>query len=148
MNTEITLEGQTANSESDVEKGATYSISDLAREFDVTPRTIRFYEEQGLLTPARRGQVRVYRPGDRVRLKLILRGKRLGFTLEESKALFDLYDPASGNRRQLKTMLATIGSHRTNLAQQLHDIQVMMIELDEAETRCRQALEDVQEKQL
>ena len=134
MNTEITLEGQTTNSENDSEKGTTYSISDLAREFDVTPRTIRFYEEQGLLTPARRGQVRVY--------------KRLGFTLEESKALFDLYDPASGNRRQLKTMLATIDSHRTNLAQQLHDIQVMMIELDEAETRCRQALDDVQEKQL
>ena len=148
MNTEITLEDKTTSSGDDVERGNTYSISDLAREFDVTPRTIRFYEEQGLLTPARRGQVRIYTPGDRVRLKLILRGKRLGFTLEESRALFDLYDPANGNRRQLKTMLSTIESHRTNLAQQLHDIQVMMIELDEAETRCRQALKDVQEKQL
>ncbi|MTI14397.1 MerR family transcriptional regulator [Sansalvadorimonas verongulae] len=126
--------------------GKTYSISDLAREFDVTPRTIRFYEEQGLLSPARRGQVRIYAPGDRVRLKLILRGKRLGFTLDESKALFDLYDPDSGNRRQLNTMLATIESHRANLAQQLHDIQVMVHELDDAESRCRQALKDIQEQ--
>ncbi|WP_281646309.1 MerR family DNA-binding transcriptional regulator [Parendozoicomonas sp. Alg238-R29] len=124
------------------DKSQTYSISDLAREFDITPRTIRFYEEQGLLAPTRRGQVRIYSPGDRVRLKLILRGKRLGFTLEESRALFDLYDPGSGNRRQLKTMLATIASHRTNLTQQLHDIQVMMIELDESEARCNQALEE------
>ncbi|CAM3527940.1 MerR family transcriptional regulator [Parendozoicomonas haliclonae] len=118
-----------------------YSISDLAKEFDVTPRAIRFYEEQGLLNPERRGQTRIYSPSDRVRLKLILRGKRLGFTLEESRTLFELYDPSSGNRRQLETMLETIDRHRTHLAQQLHDIQVMMLELDEAETRCARALE-------
>ena len=117
-----------------------YSISELAREFDVTPRAIRFYEEQGMLSPARRGQTRIYGAGDRVRLKLILRGKRLGFTLEESRDLFDLYDPASDNRVQLETMLSTIDSHRNNLSQQLHDIQVMMMELEEAENRCRKAL--------
>ncbi len=123
--------------------GVTYSITDLAREFDVTSRTIRFYEEQGLLSPARKGQTRIYSPGDRIRLKLILRGKRLGFTLDESRKLFDLYDPASGNRRQLLTMLETIDSHKSHLAQQLHDIQIMQLELDEAEQRCRKALDQI-----
>ncbi|MCL6269901.1 MerR family DNA-binding transcriptional regulator [Sansalvadorimonas sp. 2012CJ34-2] len=124
--------------------GKTYSITDLAREFDVTSRAIRFYEEQGLLSPARKGQARVYSPGDRIRLKLILRGKRLGFTLDESRELFELYDPASGNQKQLLTMLETIQAHKNNLSQQMHDIQIMQLELDEAEQRCRQALSESQ----
>ena len=84
----------------------TYSISDLARELDITTRAIRFYEEQGLLSPERRGQERIYSPRDKVSLKLILRGKRIGFSLAECRELIELYDPSSGNTKQLNSMLA------------------------------------------
>ena len=84
----------------------TYSISDLARELDITTRAIRFYEEQGLLAPERRGQERVYSARDKVSLKLILRGKRIGFSLAECRELIELYDPTSGNQKQLNSMLA------------------------------------------
>ena len=88
-----------------MEKKATYSISELASEFDVTTRSIRFYEDQGLLAPRRRGQTRIYSRQDRVRLKLILRGKRLGFSLAETKELFDLWDETlSGSEKQLKLL--------------------------------------------
>jgi DNA-binding transcriptional MerR regulator len=117
-----------------------YSISDLAKEFDITTRTIRFYEDEGLLSPQRDGQTRIYFERDRVLLKLILRGKRLGFSLNESKELFDLYDPGSGNRAQLQRMLLKIAEKRAVLEQQLADIAVMNHELDEAEQRCRDAL--------
>ena len=82
-----------------------YSISDLARELDITTRAIRFYEEQGMLAPERRGQERIYSAKDRVALKLILRGKRIGFSLAECKELIELYDPAGGNRKQLDTFM-------------------------------------------
>jgi len=100
----------------------TYSISDLARELDITPRAIRFYEEQGLLNPERRGQERIYHPRDKVVLKLILRGKRLGFSLAECKELIDLYEPSTGNRKQLETVLAKVAERRAQLQQQLLDI--------------------------
>lgn len=119
----------------------TYSISDLARELDITTRAIRFYEEQGLLSPERRGQERIYTPKDLVTLKLILRGKRLGFSLAECKELIDLYDPASGNRKQLETFMEKIAARRAQLQQQLLDIQQMQLELDTAEERCLAALE-------
>ena len=119
----------------------TYSISDLARELDITTRAIRFYEEQGLLAPERRGQERIYTPKDLVTLKLILRGKRIGFSLAECKELIDLYDPASGNRKQLETSMAKIAARRAQLQQQLLDIQQMQLELDTAEERCLAALE-------
>ncbi|MFN3587168.1 MAG: MerR family transcriptional regulator, partial [Moraxellaceae bacterium] len=93
----------------------TYSISDLAREFDVTTRTIRFYEDEGLLTPERRGQTRIYSPRDRVLLKLILRGKRLGFSLAECRELFDLYDPEHGNQAQYQLMLDKLAARRAAL---------------------------------
>lgn len=118
----------------------TYSISDLARELDVTPRTIRFYEEQGMLAPERRGQERIYQPKDLVTLKLILRGKRIGFSLAECKELIDLYDPSSGNHKQLNTFLTKIAERRLQLEQQLLDIQQMQLELDTAEERCLAAL--------
>ncbi len=118
----------------------TYSISDLAHELDVTTRTIRFYEEQGMLSPQRRGQERIYSPRDRVTLKLILRGKRLGFSLAECKTLIELYDPQAGNRKQLNSMLELIGERRRQLEQQLLDIHQMQLELDTAEERCRAAL--------
>ncbi|MGP0174544.1 MerR family transcriptional regulator [Pseudomonas sp. NCHU5208] len=120
----------------------TYSISDLARELDVTPRAIRFYEEQGMLAPERRGQERIYQPKDLVTLKLILRGKRIGFSLAECKELIDLYDPSSGNHKQLNTFLAKIAERRQQLEQQLLDIQQMQLELDTAEERCLAALAD------
>lgn len=118
----------------------TYSISELAREFDLTTRTIRFYEDEGLLTPERRGQTRIYSAGDRVRLMLILRGKRLNFSLAECKEIFDLYDPAAGNKAQLTLMLDKLARRRDALEQQLRDIRQMQKELDTAEKRIRDAL--------
>ena len=90
----------------------TYSIGELAREFDITTRSIRFYEDQGLLTPSRQGQTRLYTNKDRVRLKLILRGKRLGFSLAETKRLFDLYDMENSSARQLQTIFELIDEKR------------------------------------
>ncbi len=119
----------------------TYSISDLARELDITTRAIRFYEEQGLLAPERRAQERVYSARDKVSLKLILRGKRIGFSLAECRELIELYDPSSGNQKQLNSMLGKIAERRQQLEQQLLDIQQMQLELDTAEERCTQALE-------
>lgn len=118
----------------------TYSITDLSRELDITTRAIRFYEEQGMLAPQRRGQERVYTARDKVTLKLILRGKRIGFSLAECKELIELYDPVGGNHKQLTSMLGKIGERRTQLEQQLLDIQQMQLELDTAEERCLQAL--------
>lgn len=127
-------------SENRAAEPASYSISELAREFGITTRTIRFYEDKGLLSPQRRGQTRVYSPEDRVRLKLILRGKRLGFSLDESREIIDMYDPAHGNVEQLQRLLDHIEQKRAQLQQQLHDIQSLMGELDEAEARAREFL--------
>jgi DNA-binding transcriptional MerR regulator len=118
----------------------TYSISDLARELDITTRTIRFYEEQGMLSPERRGLERVYSARDKVTLKLILRGKRIGFSLAECRDLIGLYDPSGDNQKQLVTMLDKITERRAQLDQQLLDIQQMQLELDTAEERCKIAL--------
>lgn len=119
----------------------TYSISDLARELDITTRTIRFYEEQGMLSPERRGLERVYSARDKVTLKLILRGKRIGFSLAECRDLIGLYDPTGDNQKQLTTMLEKIAERRAQLDQQLLDIQQMQLELDTAEERCKASLE-------
>jgi DNA-binding transcriptional MerR regulator len=118
----------------------TYSISDLARELDITTRTIRFYEEQGMLSPERRGLERIYSAKDKVTLKLILRGKRIGFSLAECRDLIGLYDPTGDNQKQLTTMLQKIAERRAQLDQQLLDIQQMQLELDTAEERCKLAL--------
>lgn len=124
-----------------------YSIGELARELDITTRTIRFYEDIGLLTPARRGQTRVYSPADRVRLKLILRGKRLGLSLAESRELIDLYNPGNNNNQtQLHALLEKIHEKRRLLEQQLLDIRVMQQELDEAEQRCLNAMHKIHNK--
>lgn len=118
----------------------TYSISDLSRELDITTRAIRFYEEQGLVSPERRGQERIYSARDKVSLKLVLRGKRIGFSLAECKELIDMYDPC-GNRRQLDRFLEKITERRAQLQQQMLDIEQMQVELDTAEERCRAALQ-------
>lgn len=118
----------------------TYAIGELAREFDVTTRTIRFYEDEGLLKPERRGTTRIYSPADRVTLILILRGKRLGFTLAESREMIELYDPASGNLTQLERMLDKLAEKRAVLERQLEDIRLLQAEFDVAEQRVRDAL--------
>lgn len=125
----------------------TYSISDLAREFDVTTRSVRFYEDQGLLRPTRRGQTRIFSSQDRVRLKLILRGKRMGFSLAETKELFDLWDETlSGNEKQLHLMLETLARKRAQLEQQKKDIAMVEMEIDTAEARCLDALKELEKK--
>ncbi|UAA40256.1 MerR family DNA-binding transcriptional regulator [Paraneptunicella aestuarii] len=121
----------------------TYTIGELSKEFDITPRSIRFYEEQGLLAPERVGQNRVYRKKDQVRLKLILRGKRLGFTLSEVKTLFELYDDSSNSRPQLEAMLKMTREKRAIMTQQMEDIQMLMSELDDVELRCREELAEL-----
>ncbi len=113
-----------------------YSISELAREFGVTTRTIRFYEEQGLIQPTREGQKRLYTGADRVRLELILRGKRLGFTLAESRQIIDMYDPVD-NHKQMEALLVTIDAHRQKLLAQRAELDAMLAELDDAEQRAR-----------
>ena len=123
----------------------TYSISELAQEFDVTTRSVRFYEDQGLLKPGRKGQTRIFSSKDRVRLKLILRGKRMGLSLAETKELFDLWDETtSGNEKQLLLMLETIKRRRAALAQQKEDIAMVEMEMDNAEARCLEALKELQ----
>src|ERR1700740_2447127 len=94
-----------------------YNISGLAREFEITTRTIRHYEEQGLLCPQRDGTVRWFSNRDRVRLKLALRGKRLGFSLAEIRELFDLYDSAQDEKQQLQEFLSKLERRRTMLEQ-------------------------------
>jgi DNA-binding transcriptional MerR regulator len=118
----------------------TYSISDLASEFGVTTRTIRFYEEKGLITPRREGQKRIYSAADRVRIKLILRGKRIGMSLQESVEVIDLYDPAHDNREQLHSLINTVRDKRERLQQQRRDIDDMLAGLDEVQALCEQAL--------
>ncbi|MCA8864791.1 MULTISPECIES: MerR family transcriptional regulator [unclassified Halomonas] len=125
----------------------TYSISELASEFDLTTRSIRFYEDQELLHPTRRGQTRVYSSKDRVRLKLTIRGKRLGFSLAEIRELFELWDETrSGSKKQLHLMLSKIAERKAALDQQMKDITMVQLELESAEIRCRQALEELNEK--
>lgn len=126
----------------------TYSISELASEFDLTTRSIRFYEDQELLHPSRRGQTRVYSSKDRVRLKLTIRGKRLGFSLAEIRELFELWDETrSGSKKQLHLMLSKISERRAALEQQMKDITMVQLELESAEIRCRQALEELDERE-
>ena len=120
---------------------AEFSISELAREFDVTPRAIRFYEDQGLLAPRRIGQRRVYTPRDRTRLKLTLRGKRLGLTLSEIRELIDMYEPGRDARPQLQRFLAVLEEHKTSLLQQRTDIEAQLSELQAFEKRVKKQLQ-------
>lgn len=118
----------------------TYSISELAHEFGVTTRTLRHYEEQGLLAPARQGTARVFSARDRVRLKLALRGKRLGFGLNEIKELFDLYDVAQDERHQLEAFLEKLERRKSLLEQQREDVDVMLREVEFFALQCRRLL--------
>ena len=119
---------------------AEFSISDLAREFDVTPRAIRFYEDQGLLAPRRDGQRRIYPPRDRTRLKLTLRGKRLGLSLSEIRELIDMYEPGRDERPQLARFLAVLEAHKASLLQQQADLEAQLSELQAFEKRVKKQL--------
>lgn len=119
---------------------ATYTISELAKEFDITTRTIRFYEDEGLLSPRREGTTRIFSGRDRVRLKLALRGKRLGFSIAEIRELFELYDVSRDERKQLEEFLARLDRRRVHLEQQREDIEVMLNEINFFANQCRRLL--------
>ena len=118
----------------------TYTISELAREFGVTTRTIRFYEEKGLISPRRDGQKRLYSNADRVRIKLILRGKRIGMTLQECVDFIDMYDPEHNNTGQLNSLINDVKLRRQQLLQQRKDIDDMLAGLDEVQGLCEASL--------
>ena len=119
-----------------------YGIADLAREFNVTTRTIRFYEDKALLSPERQGQRRVYSPRDRVRLRLIMRGKRLGFSLDEIRQMIDLYDDDPSEVSQLKLFLAKIRERQAVLSQQQSDIASILKELNKLEAESATLLQE------
>ncbi len=119
------------------------SIGVLAREFGVTTRTIRYYEDEGLLSPERRGQKRVYGPRERVRLRLILRGKRLGFSIAEIREILDMYDSEPGEAGQLRLLMDKIAGRRSVLEGQRADIDETLADMAEIEARCEQALADL-----
>ena len=119
---------------------AEFSITDLRKEFGVTTRTMRHYEEIGLINPSRRGQTRVYSSADRTRLRLILRGKRLGLSLEDSRQIIDMYEPGKTNIEQLNSLIGAIRQQREKLNQQLDDISNLLKDLKKAEADCINAL--------
>jgi DNA-binding transcriptional MerR regulator len=119
---------------------AEYSIGELAAEFDVTPRAIRFYEAEGLLAPRREGQRRIYTPRERTRLKLTLRGKRLGLSLSEIRSLIDMYEPGQDERPQLERFLAVLEAHKAALERQREDIAAQLEEIAVFEKRVRKQL--------
>ncbi len=119
---------------------STWTISELSREFDVKPRTIRFYEDQGIVSPAREGRNRVFGPRDRTRLKLALRGKRLGLQLSEILTLIDMYDGPGDTEVQLRQYLSVLEQHRATLEQQRRDIEDTLREIAQQEQQCRELL--------
>ena len=123
-------------------RAAHYSISDLAREFALTTRAIRFYEDSGLLAPERRGRQRVYGERERVRIKLILRGKRLGLALAEIGELLDMYEVGRNERAQLSRFLTLLAERRALLLVQREDIDIVLAEIDGIERECRRRLKE------
>lgn len=125
----------------------TYTISELAKEFGVTTRTMRFYEEKGLISPRREGQKRLYSSADRVRIKLILRGKRIGMSLAECVEVIDMYDPEHNNADQLHSLISKVQNRSELLQQQKRDIDEMLAGLEEVQSLCESALNDVEGSQ-
>ncbi len=121
----------------------TFGIAEMSREFGVTPRTIRFYEAEGLLAPLRDGQRRVYRPRDRTRLRLILRGRRLGFPLAEVREIVGLYDAPTGEVGQLAYLLDRIAARKTDLEDKRQDIEASLDDLDGVAADCRARLAEL-----
>jgi DNA-binding transcriptional MerR regulator len=124
---------------------STWTIAQVAEEFGVTHRTVRHYEELGLISPERRGTARVYHRRDRTRLGLILRGRRLGFPLDEIRTIIDLYDVPRGRRSQLEYVLAQIDERRADLEQRRRDLDSALSELADFEQRCRADLDGLPE---
>lgn len=120
--------------------GPTFSISDLAQEFALTTRAIRFYEDEGLIAPSRVGQSRIYGERERTRIKLILRGKRLGLALSEIRELFDIYASTGSERPQLVKFLQMLADRRAMLNQQREDIEAVLMEIAVLERDCRRRL--------
>ena len=120
---------------------STFTITELSRDFDITPRTIRYYEHQGLLFPQRAGQQRIYTKRDRTRLKLALRGKRLGLSLAEIKDLIGMYTTARDHSSQLAGFLSALAKRKTSLEQQREDIEAVLAEINGFEEQCRRILD-------
>ena len=120
-----------------------YTITELTREFDISTRTIRFYEDEGLIKPVRRGRTRLFRPSDRVLLKQILRGKRLGFSISEIREIIEVYKAPSGEEGQIKLMIARINEKREKLEQKRKDIEEAVREMDIAEENCFEHLAEL-----
>ncbi|MET1410817.1 MerR family DNA-binding transcriptional regulator [Roseibium sp. HPY-6] len=123
-----------------------FTITQLTHEFDITTRTLRFYEAQGLVSPQRRGRQRLYTPGDRTRIKLILRGKRLGFSLNEIKELVEMYASSPGEAGQLNLLLEKIDTRREELLEKQRDIELTLLELDEVEEGARVRIAELRGK--
>lgn len=132
--------GPAANDSATASDARTWTIAQVADEFGVTHRAVRHYEELGLISPERRGTVRVYRRRDRTRLNLILRGKRLGFLLEEIRTIINLYDEPRGQASQLRYVLNQINDRRADLERRRRDIEEALKELDDFEQRCHDDL--------
>ncbi len=138
---DVTADGRLASvGVSQRSAGATWTIAQMADEFGVTHRTMRHYEDLGLLRPERRGTQRIYHRRDRIRLQLILRGRRLGFPLEEVATILDLYDSDRGEVEQLRYLLGQIGERRADLERRLRDVEAALAELDTFEATCRRDL--------
>lgn len=118
----------------------TWTISELAQEFSITPRTIRFYEDQGIVSPQRDGRTRIYYPRDLARLKLALRGKRLGLQLSEILSLINMYDGPGDTTPQLKQYLSVLHQHKESLEQQRVDLEQTLAEINEQQRHCESIL--------
>ena len=117
-----------------------YTITELTREFDISTRTLRFYEDEGLLQPARRGRTRLFKPSDRSLIRRILRGKRLGFSINEIREIMQIYEELPGEVGQLKLLIQRIGEKRDALRQKRRDLEETLVELDQAEESCVERL--------
>jgi len=125
-------------------KFKTYTISDLSKEFEVTPRALRLYEESGLLGPKREGNKRIYLERDRVRLRLLLRGKRLGCTLSEIKDIFDMYETKSGEKGQILMLLEKMDDRRKKLQIQRQDVDMALEEIERVYQKIRKSLDEIE----
>src|SRR6476469_1117576 len=121
----------------------TWTIAQIAEDLGITHRTVRYYEDLGLVSPERRGTVRVFHPRDRIRLQLVLRGKRLGFPLEEIRTIVDMYDEQPGEAGQLRYLLGQIDERRAELEQRKRDVEAALAELDDLEHRCHDDLQSL-----
>lgn len=125
-----------------------WQVGELAVELDITPRAIRFYEEHGFLKPLRRGRTRFFRQKDRIKLKLVLRGKRLGFSLAEIGEIIFMYDQTPGEKGQLEHFQNKINERRTVLQEKQHDIAIILTELEVVERRCKLRRAELENKNV